>query len=111
MPVYEYECGKCGVRVEEIQKFSDAPLKKHSGCGGRLKRMLSAPAFQFKGSGWYVTDYARKGASSEGAKEAKEAKEAKADKKAEAKTDTKTDTTPAKKDDSASKPKETATKS
>ena len=60
MPVYEYECAKCGGRVEELQKFSDPPPKKHNGCGGRLKRLLSAPAIQFKGSGWYITDYARK---------------------------------------------------
>jgi putative FmdB family regulatory protein len=61
MPVYEYECQKCGVRFEEMHKFSDPPVKKHNGCGGRVKKLLSAPAFQFKGSGWYITDYARKG--------------------------------------------------
>ncbi len=49
MPVYEYECLKCGGRFEEIQKFSDEPLKKHDGCGGKVKRLLSAPAIQFKG--------------------------------------------------------------
>ena len=61
MPVYEYECARCGGRIEELQKYSDEPLKKHDGCGGKLKKMLSAPAFQFKGTGWYVTDYAGKG--------------------------------------------------
>lgn len=66
MPVYEYECQKCGTRFEEIQKFSDPPVKKHNGCGGKVKKLLSAPAFQFKGSGWYITDYARKGASPSG---------------------------------------------
>ena len=60
MPLYEYECLKCGHRFEEIQKFSDEPLKEHNRCGGELRKLLSAPAIQFKGTGWYVTDYARK---------------------------------------------------
>jgi len=59
LPLYEYECKKCGRRVEKIQKFSDAPLTSCDGCGGNLERLLSSPAIQFKGSGWYVTDYAR----------------------------------------------------
>ena len=61
MPLYEYECLKCGGRFEEIQKFSDEPFKEHPGCGGKVKKLLSAPAIQFKGTGWYVTDYARAG--------------------------------------------------
>ena len=62
MPLYEYECLKCGDRFERIQKFSDELLKEHDGCGGELRKLLSAPAIQFKGTGWYVTDYAdRKG--------------------------------------------------
>ena len=61
MPIYEYECAKCGKTIEVIQKFSDKPLKKHQGCGGSLTKLISAAGFQFKGSGWYVTDYARKG--------------------------------------------------
>ena len=61
MPLYEYECLKCGGRFEEIQKFSDEPFKEHPGCGGEVKKLLSAPAIQFKGTGWYVTDYARAG--------------------------------------------------
>ena len=60
MPIYEYECAKCGTTIEVIQKFSDQPLKKHKGCGGALTKLISAAGFQFKGSGWYVTDYARK---------------------------------------------------
>jgi putative FmdB family regulatory protein len=59
MPLYEYECEKCGEQFEVMQKFSDAPLTTHEKCGGRLNRLLSAPALQFKGSGWYITDYAR----------------------------------------------------
>ena len=61
MPIYEYECGKCGGRIEVIQKMSDPPLARHKECGGKLSKLLSAPGIQFKGSGWYVTDYARKG--------------------------------------------------
>jgi putative FmdB family regulatory protein len=60
MPLYEYECEKCGHRFEKIQKFSDKMLKKCPECGGRIEQMISAPAVQFKGSGWYVTDYAKK---------------------------------------------------
>ncbi len=65
MPLYEYQCPKCGHRFERIQKFSDPDPKKCPECGAsKLERLLHAPAVQFKGSGWYVTDYARKGSSS-----------------------------------------------
>ena len=60
MPLYEYQCKKCGHRFERIQKFSDPLVKKCPECGGAVEQLLSAPAVQFKGSGWYVTDYARK---------------------------------------------------
>lgn len=63
MPLYEYQCKKCGHRFERIQKFSDAPVKKCLECGGAVERLISPPAVQFKGTGWYVTDYARKGSS------------------------------------------------
>ena len=68
MPIYEYKCHSCGEKFEVIQKFSDEPLSVHEGCGGALERLISAPGLQFKGSGWYVTDYARagKGGSSNG---------------------------------------------
>ncbi len=59
LPLYEYQCKKCGRRVEKIQKFSDLPLTTCEGCGGKLERLLSSSAIQFKGSGSYVTDYAR----------------------------------------------------
>ena len=62
MPLYEYKCEKCGNIFEIIQKFSDAPLTTHEGCGGKVEKLLSASGFQLKGSGWYVTDYARSGA-------------------------------------------------
>jgi putative FmdB family regulatory protein len=60
MPLYEYECKKCHHRFERIQKFSDPHVKKCPDCGGPVEQVISAPAVQFKGSGWYVTDYARK---------------------------------------------------
>jgi putative FmdB family regulatory protein len=63
MPLYEYQCTKCGHRFERIQRFSDAMVKKCPECGGKVEQMISAPAVQFKGSGWYVTDYAKKGSS------------------------------------------------
>lgn len=59
MPLYEYKCDSCGNRFEVLQKFADAPLSTHEGCGGHVERLLSAPAFHFKGTGWYVTDYAK----------------------------------------------------
>ena len=60
MPLYEYQCKKCHSLTERIQKFSDPPLTVCPHCGGELEQLLSAPAVQFKGSGWYVTDYAKK---------------------------------------------------
>ena len=59
MPLYEYKCHSCGKTFEVIQKFSDEPLKTHAECGGVTERVLSAPAFHLKGSGWYATDYAK----------------------------------------------------
>ena len=64
MPLYEYECKKCGHRFEKILKFSDKPMKKCPDCGGVVEQLISAPTVQFKGAGWYVTDYAKKGTSS-----------------------------------------------
>ncbi|MEM8996516.1 MAG: FmdB family zinc ribbon protein [Acidobacteriota bacterium] len=60
MPLYEYQCQSCGYRLEALQKFSDPPLTDCEECGGQLKKLISAPAVQFKGTGWYVTDYAGK---------------------------------------------------
>ena len=62
MPIYEYECKRCHHRFERIQKFSDPHIKKCPQCGGPVEQLLSPPAVQFKGSGWYVTDYAKQGA-------------------------------------------------
>jgi putative FmdB family regulatory protein len=62
MPLYEYQCKKCSHRFERIQRFSDPLVKKCPKCGGKVEQVLSAPAVQFKGTGWYVTDYRSKGA-------------------------------------------------
>src|SRR5271166_311013 len=102
MPLYEYECKKCGHRFEKIQKFSDRMVKKCPECGGQVEQMISAPAVQFKGSGWYVTDYAKKSSAPAGesssskdssrdkdAKDSKESKESKKDDKPKAETSAK----------------------
>lgn len=60
MPLYEYQCDAHGHRFERIQKLSDPPIDKCPECGGTVRKLISSPAIQFKGSGWYVTDYARK---------------------------------------------------
>ena len=84
MPLYDYKCEACGDVFEVKQSFSDEPLTVHANCGGRVERLISAPALQFKGSGWYVTDYARSSAkkdesSKPAAKEAADSKPAKAE--------------------------------
>jgi len=65
VPLYEYQCAKCGKRTEKIENVSGPHLKKCPHCGGKVERMMSAPAIQFKGSGWYVTDYAGKSSAKE----------------------------------------------
>jgi putative FmdB family regulatory protein len=71
MPIYEYICEQCGETLETLQRFGDPPPPECPKCGGTLRKKVSAPAFQFKGSGWYVTDYARKGADKGGDSEGK----------------------------------------
>lgn len=66
MPLYEYECDTCGHRFEVIQKFSDAPLTECPKCQGAVRKLVSSPAIQFKGSGWYITDYAKKSGTAAG---------------------------------------------
>ena len=94
MPLYEYECKKCGHRFEKIQKFSDPMLKKCPECGGKVEQMISAPAIQFKGSGWYVNDYAKKASpATASAKNGNEGGQSEsAEIKAEAKSDPKPET-------------------
>ncbi len=60
MPIYEYKCMKCGDEFEAMQKFSDSPIRKCSSCGGPVKKLISHSSFHLKGSGWYLTDYAKK---------------------------------------------------
>ena len=67
MPLYEYQCAKCRKRTEKIESVSGPHLKKCPHCGGKVERLLTAPAIQFKGSGWYVTDYASKSGAKDGA--------------------------------------------
>lgn len=74
MPLYEYKCVKCGNRFEKIEPVTASEVKKCPECGGRAERQLAAPAIQFKGSGWYVTDYAGKSPDG-GSKESKPASE------------------------------------
>ena len=90
MPLYDYRCHKCGETFEVRQKFADPELTVHEGCGGDLERLISAPALQFKGTGWYVTDYARGGGN--GKSETKTSTEPA---KTETKSETKKESTPA----------------
>jgi putative FmdB family regulatory protein len=101
MPNYEYLCKKCGHRFEQIRKFSDKQLRTCPECGGVIEQVISAPAVRFKGSGWYVNDYAKKGASSassssssESESSSAELKEAKDSKDSKVSKDTKKDDKP-----------------
>jgi putative FmdB family regulatory protein len=96
MPLYEYQCKKCGHRFEKIQKFSDKPVRKCPECGGAVEQTISAPAVQFKGSGWYVTDYANKSQAPAGDGGSKDTKDSK---KEEKKAETSSKEGPAKKAD------------
>jgi len=99
MPLYEYKCESCGKTFEIIQKFSDTPLEVHEECGGKVIRLISPSALHFKGSGWYVNDYAssKNGADKAKSKEGKDSKkETTASTDSSAKTETKsTSSTPA----------------
>ncbi|HEY2296007.1 MAG TPA: FmdB family zinc ribbon protein [Thermoanaerobaculia bacterium] len=85
MPIYEYECLSCGKRTEVLQKMNDAPLAACPNCGGEVKKLISAPAFQLKGSGWYATDYGGK----KGGGGASEKSESKSEAKTESKSESK----------------------
>lgn len=86
MPIYEYQCTSCGNVTEKMQRMSAPPLTECEDCGGELKKLVSAPAFQFKGDGWYVTDYAKKDKEAK-ANKSKGSSEAKSDGKSESKSD------------------------
>jgi len=92
MPLHEYECERCEHRFEVIQKFSDPPVETCPKCGGPVRKLMASPAIQFKGSGWYVTDYARGGATKEtrDGKDGKDGKDAKGGKESGETKDAKT---------------------
>jgi putative FmdB family regulatory protein len=107
MPIYEYECKKCGHFAEALQKFSDQPLTKCEACGGKLRKLISQTTFHLKGTGWYVTDYASKSTSHSGGNKDKGTESGKGDSGSNSK-DTSTSTkeskeTPTKKDNSEKK--------
>lgn len=89
MPIYEYQCRKCGHRFERIQKFSDPHVTACPKCKGKVEQVLHAPAVQFKGSGWYVTDYARKSGSGGDGSKSSDKSETKAESKTEDKKESK----------------------
>ena len=92
VPLYEYECQACHFRFEKLQRLSDPPPPKCRECGGKIAQMMSTSSVQFKGSGWYVTDYQRKGSGgdSKGEKKAESKAETKSETKGETKTKTET---------------------
>jgi putative FmdB family regulatory protein len=96
MPLYEYRCAKCGNVFEVLQKLSDEPLKKHPTCGGKVEKLISTSALSFKGTGWYVTDYAKSGSLPKGEAKTESKPESAADSKpseskaTESKSETKT---------------------
>jgi putative FmdB family regulatory protein len=118
MPLYEYQCDQCGHRFEVIQKFSDTPIAVCPSCGGPVQKLPSSPAIQFKGSGFYITDYARAGKSdSAGSAPAKgeaapasSGTPAKTEAKADAKSDSKADSKSESKTDSKTENKPSASK-
>ena len=103
MPIYEYECRKCKAHTEAFQKVTDKPLTKCAKCGGRLDKRISAPAIQFKGSGWYVTDYAGKATKDSSSESEKTTSETSTDK-----TDKKKDSSPSKKSSEKASPPKTS---
>ncbi|MEO7158771.1 MAG: FmdB family zinc ribbon protein [Vicinamibacterales bacterium] len=103
MPLYEYLCDACAHRFEVIQKYSDPHIEVCPKCGGAVKKLLSSPAIQFKGSGFYINDYARKSdnTTTSGSSSASESKsDSKSESKSDAKSDTKSDAKPESKSDS-----------
>jgi putative FmdB family regulatory protein len=105
MPLYEYECDACHHRFEVIQKYSDPPVETCPKCGSAVQKLLSSPAIQFKGSGWYITDYARAGKSDPSSGSSSPSSSSKSDgsssdSKSETKTESKSETKSESKTDS-----------
>ena len=106
MPLYEYQCDACSHRFEVIQKYSDAHVETCPKCGGAVHKLFSSPAIQFKGSGFYITDYARAGKSDPGAEGgSKSESTGSSESKSESKTGTKSETKGETKSESKSEPK------
>jgi putative FmdB family regulatory protein len=91
VPIYEYQCSKCGEVFEAFQKITDAPLSQCKFCQGKVEKLISQSSFQLKGSGWYLTDYARRNSSSPSDKP----KSSSSEKTTETKSSTETSSTPA----------------
>ena len=101
MPIYEYECQKCGT-FETTQRITEEPLSKCPTCKGKVKKLISSTSFQLKGTGWYITDYARKGKDAPKTENgASSTSESKTESK-ESKTETKKESVPAKSESSTS---------
>jgi len=93
MPLYEYRCTECETEFEVIQKVSDDPLTECRSCSGSVRKLISQSAFQFKGSGWYVTDYARKGSQAESTSSSDKGSEGKKDAAAKSSSEDSSSTT------------------
>jgi putative FmdB family regulatory protein len=110
MPLYEYRCESCAHRFERIQKFSDPPVETCPQCSGQVKKLLSAPAIQFKGSGFYITDYGKSGAGDSKSEKADKAG-AKSESKPESSSESKSETKSESKVESKTEAKPASTKS
>jgi putative FmdB family regulatory protein len=108
MPIYQYKCESCGEQFDVIQKFADVPVAVHEKCGGPVHRMMTTPSFQFKGSGFYVTDYAKAGAPP--GKDGNGSSDSKSDSKSEGKSDSKSDAKSDSKPDTKATESKTETK-
>jgi putative FmdB family regulatory protein len=108
MPIYEYGCNQCGKRTEILQRMNDAPLAACPECGGEVRKLVSASAFQFKGSGWYATDYASKKGGGDKESKSDSNSESSSESKSETKGETKSESKSEGGDKAADKPKEAA---
>lgn len=92
MPIYEYECEKCGAHLEVLQKMGDKALTRCTKCRGKVRKVVSRSSFQLKGSGWYVTDYGKTGSTEKSGSKSSTKTEAKSETKSESKSETKSET-------------------
>lgn len=105
MPLYEYQCQQCGNRFELIRKFSDPPVETCPKCGGPVEKLIAAPAFQLKGTGWYITDYARKDSSGKSESGSKDSSKGSADQSSAGSSNTQSDSKKDSKTESTSESK------